>query len=233
MKVIIDQKLIKRNKLIGQIATYGSLAVLALGLYLSYKQIYITWSFLALMMGFIISQLGIYYGSRWGRSPRPDETLTAALKGLDNKYLLYHYASPVHHLLVGPAGIWILAPYQQAGTITYDSEKNRWKQKGGNMFLKVFAQEGLGRPDLEIQHLKRVMDKFLNKEFQDDQIPNVEAVLVFTNNKAVIEVENPPVSLIPAKKLKEFIRRQAKGEKIEQKTMEELINKLPQTTIEA
>ena len=57
---------------------------------------------------------------------------------------------PTAHLLVGPVGVWVLMPRHQAGRITYDENKNRWRQKGGNFYLKIFAQENLGRPDLEI-----------------------------------------------------------------------------------
>jgi len=100
----------------------------------------------------LIFQFGNYYLSRWGKSPRPDELITAALKGLDDRYSLYHYVTPLFHLLVGPTGVYALLPYNQAGRLYYDEQRNRWRQKGGNAFLKLFGNEGLGRPDMEAKY---------------------------------------------------------------------------------
>lgn len=210
MKIITDHKLVKRNSKIGKIATFTSLGILGLGLFLSFNQTYMSYSFIALLVGFSLSQIGVYYGSRWGRSPRPDESLTAALKGLDNKFTLYHYCTPVNHLLVGPAGVWILSPYYQKGTITYDEQKKRWKQKGGNAYMKIFAQENLGRPDLDIKQYSQDMEKFLSKNLPESQPPAVNTMLVFTSEGAVIDAENAPAPTLPAKKLKDYVRRLAK-----------------------
>jgi hypothetical protein len=151
MEIKSNERLIKRNARIGQITSITGLAVLAGGMILSFtRPEMFTISLVALLVGFGLSQIGIYFGNRWGRSPRPDEVLNDALKGLDGRYSIYHYTTPTSHLLVGPAGVWVLMPRHQAGTITYDENKKRWRQKGGNLYLKIFAQESLGRPELEI-----------------------------------------------------------------------------------
>ena len=149
MKIIRNEKLIKRNGRIGQIAMLSSLLILAGGMFLSFQypeqvSIYLG----ALLLGFMLSQIGIFFSNRWGRRPRPDEILDKGLKGLDDKFALYHWSSPASHLLVGPAGVWVLIPYYQRGQISY--RRDRWRQKGGNFFMKIFGQENLGRPDLEI-----------------------------------------------------------------------------------
>jgi hypothetical protein len=210
MKIYTNEKLINRNRRIGQITTVASLAVLGLGLFLSFQgstQL-ITYSFLALIFGFILSQVGIYMGNRFGRRPRLDEKLDAALKGLDDKYSLLHYVTPVSHLLLGPAGIWVLLPYPQGGTITY--QKNRWRQKGGNFYLKIFAQEGLGRPDLEVSTNTTDLQRYLEKSSPDTEFPPIQSVLVFTNEKVAIDVEETPTPTLPIKKLKDFLRKASK-----------------------
>jgi hypothetical protein len=227
MKTITNEKLIQRNKRIGQIFTIVSLAVLGLGLYLSFQDpSLIIWSFAALLAGFIMSQFGIYFGSRWGRSPRPDEALSQALKGLDNKYALYHYTSPVPHLLVGPAGIVILEPYHQAGIITYDGDKKRWKQKGGNLYLKIFAQEGLGRPDLELKNHQKVLKKYFDANFADQELPDIETILVFTNENVEVQTKSPPEITLIAKKLKDNIRKKSKQTPINADTIALINDKL-------
>ena len=210
MKIYTNEKLISRNRRIGQVTTVSSLAILALGLYLSFQgstQL-ITYSFLALILGFILSQVGIYMGNRFGRRPRLDETIDAALKGLDDKYSLVHYATPVSHLLLGPAGIWVILPYPQGGSITF--QKNRWRQKGGNFYLKIFAQEGLGRPDLEVASNTTDLKRFFEKTSPNVEFPPVQTVLVFTNEKATIDAKDAPTPTLPILKLKDFIRKTAK-----------------------
>lgn len=210
MKIVSNQTSIQRNKRIGNIAIIASLVIVGAGLYLYFRQIAIGWSFIAFVAGFLISQIGLYFSSRFGRSPRPDEMLSAALKGLDNKYTLYHYTSPVPHLLVGPAGIWILSPYNQRGLITYDEKKKRFHQKGGNLYFKIFGQEGLGRPDLDVRNNLQSMAKFMRKKFPDLTDRSFDNIIVFTNENVEIQAENSPYPTLPAKKLKDYLRRQAK-----------------------
>jgi hypothetical protein len=165
---------------------------------------------IALLAGFILSQISIFFINRWGRRPRPDERITSSLKGVTNDYTLYHYNTPVSHLLVGPAGVWTILPYFQRGTITY--EKNRWKQKGGGLglaYLKVFAQEGLGRPDLDSKSDIDKLTEFFTQAM-GTEIPEIKSVLVFTDKRAILEVEDAPIPTMAIEALKEFIRKQAK-----------------------
>jgi hypothetical protein len=99
-------------------------------------------AYAVLFLGFIFLQFGLYFMNRYGRKPRPDEAIDTGLKGLDDRYTIYHYNSPVPHLLIGPAGVWVLHPYFQAGRVTY--EKNRWRLKGGGFlagYMRIFGQK--------------------------------------------------------------------------------------------
>lgn len=215
MDIITNERLIRRNARIGQITSIVGLLILAGGMVISFTRAELfSISLITLVVGFGLSQIGIYFGNRWGRRPRPDEILDTALKGLDGRYSLYHYSSPTHHLLVGPAGIWILLPHQQSGEITYDESKERWRQKGGNLYLKIFAQESLGRPDLEIGSEIQAVSNFLEDHFDEEEVPEVQAVLILTNEKAEVNADNAPAPTLPVKKLKEFIRKTAKSKPI-------------------
>jgi hypothetical protein len=227
MYIISNDRLIHRNNRLGLIATIAGLVVLGIGMYISFtKPKLISFSMLALLFGFILSQVGIYYSNRWGRSPRPDEVLSGSLKSLDNKYSLYHYCTPVSHLLVGPAGIWILQPHIQKGTITY--EKGRWKQRGGNWYLKIFAQEGLGRPDLEVSGERNALEKFLKENFPDDEL-EVNTALVFMHPKveiAIPEDETPPAETIHVTKLKDYLRKSVKTKPLEPEKISQITSLL-------
>ncbi len=213
MNIIKNEKLIRRNGKIGQWTSLGALAVLGAGMYISIKkpELFI-WSMAALLAGFSMSQMGMYYGNRWGRSPRPDELLDAALKGLPGDFTLYHFATPASHLLVGPAGVWVLMLYHQRGRIVF--EKNRWRVKGGGImqsYMRVFGQEGLGRPEIEARNEVDALKKALAREMGEaGQVPPVQAALIFTSDDAQVEAGESPLPAMPLKKLKDFMRQKAK-----------------------
>lgn len=207
-----DQKINLRSK-IGKYAGISSLVILGGGMYLSFKfQSQVWYSLIALILGFVLSQISIYFTNQYGRSPRPDQELDDALKGLDDRYALYHYTSPVSHLLVGPAGIWILFPFHQKGKITYQEEKGRWNRKGGNLYLKFFAQDSIGRPTMEIEAAKDRLATFL-EQIPEFDLPTLHAALIFTHEEAEVEAENAPSPTLHALQFKKFIRKQEKGER--------------------
>jgi len=212
MIIVRNEKLVKRNNLIGRFGGILSIVVLAAGMFISFKyQELITYSLLALIVGFTLSQLSIFYTNRFGRSPRPDQELDAALKGLDDQYALYHYQSPVSHLLVGPSGIWMLLPFTQKGKIIYEEKKGRWKKIGGNFYLKFFAQDDIGNPGAEISSgIKRIKKALGN--IPGLEIPEIQTALVFSDEAAVVEADNAPYPTLHARQLKKLIRKEAKGE---------------------
>lgn len=215
MNIITNERLIQRNARIGQITSITGLLVLAGGMYISFtRQELFLVSVLALLVGFGLSQIGIYFGNRWGRRPRPDEMLDAALKGLDDRYSLFHYTTPTSHLLVGPAGVWVLMPRHQGGKITYDEGKGRWRQKGGNWYLKIFAQESLGRPDLEMGAEIHSITSYLGDRLTEKDVPDIQAALILTNENTEVVADNAPAPTMPVRKLKDFIRKTAKSKPI-------------------
>jgi len=213
MNILSNLSLIKRNGYLAQGAMLGGLVVLGTGMFISFRYPeQFNWSLIALLLGFILSQLGIFYSNRFGRRPRVDELLNLSLKGLDGKYTLYHYLTPVSHLLVGPVGIWILMPRHQRGLIQFSN--GRWRQKGGNLYLKLFAQDSLGRPDIDLQAEMNKLQRFLESKLEQDQVPPIQAALVFTNPKASIDIseeDTPPALTVGLAKLKDSIRKNSKS----------------------
>lgn len=213
MKIYSNDKLIKRNRKIGNITSLGSIIILGVGMFFSFKDkdgSYLAYTFGALILGFLLFQIGNFYMTKWGKSPRPDERLTAALKGLDDRYSLYHYVTPISHLLIGPAGVLCLVPYQQAGNITYNASKGKWKQSGGNMLLKVFGSEGLGHPEREVRFTVEDAGKYFKNRAIDLGTYAPEPLLVFTNDNVVLDAEGSDVPAVTGAKLKEYIRKKAK-----------------------
>lgn len=226
MKIIKNEKLIKRNSVIGQWLSLGALVVLGLGMYISFtKPDLFTYSLICLLVGFIMTQVGMYMGSRWGRSPRPDEKLDGGLKGTHAEFTLYHYATPAAHLLVGPAGVWTLLPYHQRGKIFF--EKNRWKMKGGGFlqgYMRIFGQEGIGRPDIDAENEVLTTKRFFSKNMDEVNIPEVKAVLVFTNDEVELDKGDSPIPAIKLKQLKEFVRQNSKNRVLTSAQIAEITN---------
>ncbi len=212
MKVITNEKVIKRNSRIGQFATIGGLVVLIGGMFITFRNpSYGSLAWVALLLGFLLSQVGLYFSNRWGRHPRPDELLDKGLKGLNDQFSIYHYTTPASHLLVGPTGLWIILPYFQSGKITY--EKNRYRQKGGGFrqtYMRIFGQEGLGRPDLEAASEVQALDRYFKKYLPDNQVQPPTVALVFINQNVQLEVENAPLLTLPLKELKNAVRKNPK-----------------------
>jgi hypothetical protein len=224
MKSIKNEKLIKRNAKIGNWTSLGALVVLGLGMYISFTRSELfVYSLIALVLGFTLTQVGMYMGSKFGRSPRPDEKLDAGFKGLQNEFVMYHYTTPASHLLVGPAGVWVVMPYNQRGQVEF--KKNRWRLSGGGFlqsYMRIFGQEGMGRPDYEIENEVKALKKYLVKHMDESEIPEINALMVFTNENVDVDAADSPIPALKLKQVKEFIRQKAK----EKKFPAESINKI-------
>ncbi len=231
MIIIRNEKLIKRNGRIGQWMSLGALAVLAVAIYLSvkYPDLFL-YSIAAMITGFLMTQVGLSFSNRWGRSPRPDEQLDAALKGLPADTTIYHYVTAVPHLLVGPMGLWILLPYHQRGRIEF--EKNRWRLSGGGFmqnYMRIFGQEGIGRPDLEAAFQVESAQKQLRKVMGNGDAPPLNVALVFSSEAMEIVSNDSPVPALPIKKLKDFMRQKIRESPTPQQLLRTVKEALPQS----
>ena len=231
MKSVTNTKLIQRNAKIGQYTSLGALVVLGLGLFITFR--YPTafeYSLAALLVGFLMSQIGIHFTNKWGHNPRQDEIVDKSLKGLGKEFIVYHYVTPVSHLLVGPAGVWTIMPNFLAGVIVYD--KKRWKAKGGGVlqsYMRMFGQENIGRPDLEseaeIDSAKRYLKRVLP---EGTEIPPINSMLLFANPKVELKVDGAPLPALTPKDLKDFLREKSKDKAIGELTLSSIHAALPQ-----
>ena len=224
MKIIKNEKRINLNGRIGRWSILAALIILGTGMYISVTNTtdpqMFTYSAVALIIGFVLMQVGIYMGNRYGRSPRPDEKLDMGLKGLNNDFVLYHYSTPVSHLLLGPSGVWVLLPYHQRGQATF--KKNRWQMSGGGFaqaYMRIFGQEGLGRPDLEASSEITTLRKYLAKHMDETEIPEINALMVFTSDDVEIDAEGAHIPALKVKQMKEFIRKRVKDKTITPNTL--------------
>lgn len=241
MNIISNEKLIRRNGKIGSYVSVVAFLMLLVGMYFAFRmtdlkfaqenEIYNTYMAVSLFFGLILFQIGTYFMNRFGRRPRPDQALEAALKGLTKDYTLYNYLTPVSHLLVGPAGVWIIQSYYQRGNIGY--KKGHWQQTGGGfllLYMKIFAQEGLGRPDLEVKADTESIRKMLEKQLGEDA-PPVNLALVFTDERAVISADDAPNPTLKTKDLKDYLRKYAKANPLPPAQIKRVTAILPEESV--
>jgi hypothetical protein len=242
MNVFSNEKTIRRNGKIGNYTSLAGTGLMLLSAYFMFRlgdpefarsnQNYNWLMGGSLFVGFILIQIGTHYMNRFGRKPRPDEALTATLKGLTKDYTLYHYLTPVSHLLVGPAGVWVIECYYQQGKISYKG--GRWQQKGGGFFvayMKIFGQEGLGRPDLEVKADTESMSDALKKVLGEDA-PPVNVALVFTHNLTEVAADDAPNPTLKLKDLKDYLRKYAKTNPLPAEQIKRVTAVLPEESVD-
>jgi hypothetical protein len=224
MKIVTNEKLIKRNARIGSIANTTGLLVLVGVMVLSFMNPnYFNLYWVGLFLGFVLSQIGIFFRNRWGRKPRPDELLDQGLKGLNDQYSIYHYTTPASHLLVGPSGLMVLMPYFQLGKIIYD--KKRYRQKGGGVvqrWLRLMGGEGIGRPELDASSEITSVNRLIQRKLPDISAPTAQPIMVFTSDKAELDVAEAPIMTLHLKELKNTIRKMAKDKPITPEVIQEI-----------
>jgi hypothetical protein len=208
VKVVRNDRYIQTRSKIGRYASLGGLAVLAGGLLTSFlgqqRPELITLSFVCLLIGFVLSQVGIYYGNRFVRPDRPDEALTKALKGLDDRFILYHYQLPTPHVLLAPEACYVFAVYTQSGRVA--ARGDRWRQSLGWRWLFAWlGQEGLGNPTKAAEFEAESLRRYLAKKLPDVDVP-LTPVIVFSHPTVELDVADTSVPVVHVKKLKDWLR---------------------------
>lgn len=213
MVIIRDEKKIARLRQVGMWANFVGLGVLIAGLILPLiiqnDQILI-FQVLAIPVGWLLSQVGIYYTHRFVRDPRPDEVLDESLRKVARNGRLYHYVLPAPHVLLTPAGIIILVAKYQVGNVSYAN--GRWQQRGVSAVRRLFSQEGLGNPTAEAQRDIQKLVKFLKKHAPQVEEVSIGAMIVFTTkNGGELDVKDAPLPTMHAAKLKGVFKQTTQG----------------------
>jgi hypothetical protein len=231
MKIYSNDKLIKRNKFLSRVTLILGLGFMGFAFITLLNtevssSIFIP-SMIAGVIGIVLSTINIPLSARFGASPRPDELISAALKGLDNSFSLYHYTTPVPHLLLGPNGIWVFNTYVVQGKVTYDSNKNKWKLvKSGRFFNRIFGSEGLGNPSLEAEATEKDFLKLISRFPEIQNLPDPMPVAVFTSKDITLEVDDAPFLTVSVDKVKASIRKNADLPEKQKAAVKELIREL-------
>jgi len=242
------RKIQGKEKLGRRLSTLG-LVVLFIGLFASFSQNYFTgaraesslgqfmsqyWpyiSFAALPLGFIFASVGSYFINRFAhrrwpgskKIARPDEMLERYMKGFDNKYAYFAYSLPPAYALVGPCGVQIFTVRSDKGRVKVSGDKWREPFSLGRIFT-IFAREGVGNPKSDLLDQGKKLSEVIAQAPDADQFDDVpvEGAAVFLNPEVQLEVDNPTVPALRGDQLKAYIRRRAKENKVNAKTLKAL-----------
>jgi hypothetical protein len=213
MIVLRDEARIQRLKKWGQYISLTGffLLIAALILGLINPEQYIWLQVVALPVGWLMSQVGLYLAHRYLRNPRPDEVLDQALRKVARQGRMYHYLLPASHVLLTPAGPIAFVLKYQTGRISVEGD--RWRQRGVSILRRFFSQESLGNPTKEAEREVRALAGYISREApQLEEVP-IGAIIVFTSkNVADLDLAGSDIPAMHHTKLRGYLRQQGQGE---------------------
>jgi hypothetical protein len=214
MQSITNERTIARGARIGKIATLAGLGFLLGGLVISFmfqdSPLFFI-SFGCLLVGILVSSVGTMNMNRWVRVPRADQALEQGLRGYDDRYRLYNYLLPAPHVLLSPAGLFVLTAMGQEGVIRYEGGKFRRNFSLGRA-IRFMAEEGLGKPFAAADAEVKALQKLLEANEVGEEV-EIQSIVVFYNPRTELVISDPPQPVVDPKGLKKAIRKQ-KGEKL-------------------
>jgi len=231
MQLHVNNKLIQRRNKIGQYTSFAGLAVLIIGMVLTYRvhpgsqnyNSYMGIALVTLLLGFIAAQVGNYNLKRFGKGrkgERPDESLATALKGFDDRFELYAWQLPVPYVLLSPLGLYVFSIRDDKGKVIVNGDK--WKQPFNfTRLLHIFGQEGVGNPGREATAMAEKLHRYIAKNLPDIDV-TPQPIAFFSNSKINIQQNSPTVPIVIGKELKKFLRRQPEENRLSESVRQQL-----------
>lgn len=231
MRVVNNNRLIRRRGYLGRWGTLGGFAALFSGLLYSCTTFpqrasgealqngslaaWVPW--IGLVVGYMLISLGKEPWLRFAVHPRPDEALAINLKTLDHRALLFNYVSvfPVDHLLVTPGGVVVIVTRPVLGDIVVQGDRYR-RRRGPFGWLQFLSEGALGNPGRDARRGAAEVKTYLAQRFgadAADRIP-VEPLVVFTHPRATLTVETPSVPAVHVREVRNEVRRLTSGPKV-------------------
>lgn len=215
MQVVRNIGYVKQQQRRGRILTALGFIALAFAFVLVWQKQFVTLiiaSYGAMLIGFVVFNMGLQTVGKWSRKPRNDQQLDRALTRLNDRYTLIHFADlggrHPEHLLVHGAGVLVLTVRELPGAISVNGRK--WR-RGGNLLGRFFNYSGpqLGNPTLENdQDVALVQEYLAAKELPD----HVEGVIVFIHPNVTVRVSDSPVPVVDLDGLPAFVRHLGQDE---------------------
>lgn len=220
MRVIVNEQLITKQATSARRVITIGLVLLFAAMMLSFNPRSLLAAYLIMLLGILLLNWGAIRGNKWLRDPRSDQELGKVLKGLNQGLRLYHYVLPAEHVLLSPAGLFVLLVKPQEGQISCHGGKWRHRFNLGR-FLRTLFEERLGNPTKQVQLEAEKLQRFLIKHLPDGDIP-IQSIIVFSHPKAELDIVEPTVPVMHIGDLKAYLRNATAKKTLRQETLQAL-----------
>ena len=210
MKIFINHKKVNTRAQLSNLASVGGLVLLMVSVITSlFVPSWSNLTYVLMVVGMGVAMIGIYFANRWVRKPRPEESLSNALKSLDDHYRLFHYPNlRCDHVILTPTGIVALEVYNLAGSFTY--RQGRWKEAMTiGRALRYIVEERVRNPVSSIQHTEFELREYLKKELGSNLSVSIKSIVVFSHPAVELDIKGAPIPICKIAKLKKQLSIQA------------------------
>ncbi|MFN8525405.1 MAG: hypothetical protein U0821_20090 [Chloroflexota bacterium] len=211
MQAVVNEQLVRTRIRIASACHIAALAVFAVGLFYSwnwgpsdFEQIVA--SYVAIIIGLILYQVGQVFLRRWGPRSRADALLIRTLKGLDNRHTLVAFAAAKlpDYVVVGPAGVRVIVPRSQDGEVTCQAD--RWshsKGQGLGRFLALFGGNPIGNPTADATDgVRKIKSKLESAGLTEADYLDVRGIVVFSSPAVRLRIEGASQTVTRLKQLR-------------------------------
>jgi hypothetical protein len=216
MQIVTNTKLVEsRGKLGKRLPWIGLFGVFG-AVFMVLRPELELWSLPVMILGFVLTNVGMFYFNRYVRPPLPHDVLEKELKGLDNRYRLFNFLGPVDHVLITPTGVLAITVRRMGGDIRCTGEK--WSMKTGLLDkLRFFSEDQLGNPSYDLRRDVSKVQKLMEAGLPDAQgekpVP-IGGFVFFSSPDVNLSLEDISVRVLNTKNMKDYLRKLATGERI-------------------
>jgi hypothetical protein len=226
MRVVTNEKLVKRNRAWATRLFFMSLLILISGFFIANGQlfglealeeldpvVYVSIMPVVLLVGFTSTLISVRMTNLWIRQPRPEVAIHTSLKGLGSKSALYNYFHfPARHVLVCQQGVFPIVTRFQDGRFSVKNDKWKAHKNVISQFFTIFRLDGIGNPAYEAEQAAAYIRSIV-EEYDPDLL--VQPLIIFVDPRAEVNIEDSTAPVLfadPKKKpnLKEYLRDLAK-----------------------
>ena len=221
MQVRTDKELIVRKSIAAKLGSGIGLVLVFCGLLLFWVPWGYPWSYLMVLLGFVIGSVGNRQMNRWVSEPRADQVLSRALRGFDDNHYLYNYILPAAHVLLAPYGLFVIKAKGVEGRIR--CLKDRWQRDFSLLrLLRGFGPEPLGNPTREARREMERLTEYIAQHLPGEEI-EVKGVIIFTHPQVRLEVGGATLPTMWLRGLKSYLRKAARGGEMTGEIHKELV----------
>lgn len=169
-------------------------------------------SYVFLIVGFLLFSQGMRDITKWNRPVRNDQVLDRVLAKLGDQYTMIHFSKigrrMIEHMMVFPGGVMVFTTKEYFGQVTVRGR--RWRQ-GGLGLRRLLGLSGpqLGNPSVETDAAISSIEQYLqNEQYEAD----IHGVVVFVDPRAAITAEEPDYPILLPDELAGYVQEESADE---------------------